>query len=460
MKEKRFGRDLTKGSIPRHLAAIAAPMLLGNLLNVGNSLIDTLWLGRIVGDAAVGATAVSWPVVFIFVAVAAGATMATSVLVAQYFGGGDTGAVERTVATSFTIAIAVGFICSVVGYAFSDTVLRMLKTPPAVMVLASQYLRIMFIGFGFMYLMFLVTAILRGLGDTRTPLYFMAIGVAVNALLDPLLIAGPGPFPRWGVGGAAVASVISTVVSLVLGVSYLNLRGSIVAFKPHRLRFFRSEAVQIFKIGIPSMIQHSLISLGMAAMTFIVNLFGAQAISAFGAAGRIDSIAFMPAMSLGMAISTLVGQNLGAGRFDRARESFRWGVAFTIAITGGCAIVFFLVPSALVSIFVSDPGVIRIGTGYLRIVGPSLVCFAVMFAVNGVINGAGQTMVTMIFSLVSLWGIRVPVAWFLSRTSLGVTGIWIGFAASSTIMMAVSYGYYRSGKWQRSLTGKAGAARA
>jgi putative MATE family efflux protein len=279
----------------------------------------------------------------------------------------------------------------------------------------------------------------------------MAIGVGVNAILDPLLIAGPGPFPRWGLAGAAIASIISAAVAFVTGAFYLNSRNSMVAFTPRRLAFHGATAKLIFKIGLPSMVQQSLISLGMAAVTFLVTRFGEPALAAFGAAGRCDSIAFMPAMSMGMAVSTIAGQNLGAGRLDRVHESFKWGIYMTTAMSGFMAIVFLSVPSQLMSMFVNDPAVIRIGSMYLRIIGPSLMAFAVLFVSNGVINGAGRTMITMIFSLVSLWGFRVPLAWFLSRTSLGTTGIWIGMASSFVLMMFVSLAYYRSGKWQKNI---------
>jgi len=458
MTPRNFGRDLTTGSIPRHLLAVAVPMLIGNALNTGYSIIDTIWLGKIAGDYAVAATAVSFPVVMLFVALTAGATMAASILVSQYYGCRDYASVERTVGTSFTIAIILGAIIGVCGFLLGDVLLCALQTPAAVFPLASSYLKISFIGFMFQMLLFLVSAILRGIGDTRTPLYFMAAGVGMNALLDPLLIAGPGPFPRLGVSGAAIASVMSAFFAFICGMIYLNHHNSIVAFKPRRRAFDSATALLIGRIGLPSSIQHSFISIGMAAMTFLVNRFGPQAIAAYGAAGRVDAAAFMPAMTIGMAVSTLAGQNLGAGRIERVRESFRWGLLFTCMITGSFAIVFMSIPSVLMSAFVGDPEVIHTGTVYLRIIGPSLVFFAIFFVSNGVINGAGRTMVTMVFSLISLWGIRVPAAWLLSRTSLGVTGVWCGFAASFFVSMIISLAYYRTGKWRRPLVKKTAAA--
>jgi putative MATE family efflux protein len=445
----RNGRDLTKGSIPRHLFAIAMPMLAGNALNAGYSIVDTIWLGKIAGDNAVAATAVSFPVVFIFIAVAAGATMATSILIAQYYGAKDDASVERVVGTSFSMALILGVLLGGSGVVFGDAILRLLNTPQIVFDSASLYLKISFAGFTFQYMGFLIASILRGTGDTKTPLIFMTAGVIINALLDPLLIAGPWIFPRWGVAGAAVASVISSAAAFLFAIRYLNRKNSIVAFRLSRLVLERECVIQIFKIGFPSMVQHSFISIGMAAMAFLVNRFGAGAMAAYGAAGRIDSVAFMPAMSIGMAVSTLAGQNLGAKDIFRVRLSFRWGIVFTTVITGVLALIFVIFPSQLMSIFVNEQSVIDAGTSYLRIIGPSLLFFSVYFVTAGIINGAGHTMITMVFSIVILWGVRVPCGWFLSQTALGLTGVWIAFAISFAAAMIMSSLYYRSGLWQK-----------
>jgi putative MATE family efflux protein len=446
----RFGRDMTVGSIPRHLLSIAMPMLIGNLMNTGYQIVNTLWLGRIIGDKAIAATAVSFPVIFVFVALAAGATMVTTIMVSQYYGAKNNAMVEKTVGTSFFIAIVLSILLSTGGILSSEFILRLLNTPDNIMDMASGYLKIVFIGFGFQYFSFLITSILRGLGDTKTPLLFMAAGVAVNAILDPLLIIGIGPFPKMGLNGAAWASVISVCIAVFMGFIYLRTKGSIVA---PRMSLFRPDAAvarQIFKIGLPSSAQQGLVSIGMAAITSFVNGFGSLATAAFGVCGRIDSVAFMPAMSIGMAVSALAGQNLGAQKPERVRQVFSWGLLMTITITGTCALCYVLFPRFLMSIFVTDEQVIKLGISYLTIVGPSCVFFAIMFVSNGVINGSGKTMITLVFTLLSMWGLRVPLAALLSRTSLGITGVWIAMSGSFLITMSISLLYYRSGRWAKS----------
>lgn len=431
---------------------MALPMLAGNVLNTGYGIVNTLWIGHFAGELAVGASAISFPVVFVFVALAAGATMATTILVSQYYGARQFDKVEETVGCSFALALVMGAVLATAGFVFSRPILVLMRTPPEILEMAVSYLQISFLAFVPMYFSFLVASILRGIGDTKTPLAFMAAGVALNAVLDPLLIVGPGPFPAWGLNGAAIASVISSTFAVLLGFFYLNRGTSVVAFRPAKLNLHGPILRLMMKVGLPSAAQQSFVSLGMATLTGIVNTFGAAASSAFGVTGRIDSVAFMPAMSIGMAVSALAGQNLGAGQPERVREVFAAGLKMTLAITGSFAVVFVAIPHLLMHAFVQDPAVVEIGVSYLRIVAPASVLFAVMFVSNGVINGAGHTTATMVFTVIALWGVRVPLALILARTSLGITGVWISFAVGFGVAMTMSLLYYRSGKWRTVVT--------
>ncbi|MDG5815698.1 MATE family efflux transporter [Chitinispirillales bacterium ANBcel5] len=449
MTVTKFGNDLTQGSIPRHLLTLALPMLIANLLNTGYQIVDAIWIGRIVGKEAIGAVAVSFPVVFIFIGVAVGATVATTILVSQYYGARNYKKVEEIISTSFILSVVFGVIISISGIMFNEHILKLMGTPEALHQLASSYLRLTFAGLTVLYLSYLVTSILRGLGDTKTPLLFTAIGVTVNAILDPLFIIGIGPFPKMGLDGAALASILSSFVALLLAFGYLKKKGLGKSFKVANLKFSRKLAAAICKIGFPSMIQQSAISIGMFAVISYVNRFGEIATAAFGAGHRIEAVAFLPAMSIGLAVSSISGQNLGAGNFDRVHKTFRWGLLFTVSVSAFLSINFLIFANQLLSMFTTDQSVIDIGSGYLRIVGPSTIMFAVMYVSNGVINGAGHTITTLVFTVISIWGIRVPLSATLSRTSLGITGIWIAFAASFFVTMCISLWWYYSGKWKK-----------
>jgi putative MATE family efflux protein len=249
--------------------------------------------------------------------------------------------------------------------------------------------------------------------------------------------------------GAAYASVISQGIALAMALIYLNRKNHLIAIKFRTFGLDKHLTALIFKIGFPSMIQQSLISIGSAFVTTYVNYFGAPAIAAFGAANRIDMVATMPAIAIGMAATALTGQNLGAGKPERVKEIFKWGVIIGTSISGIIAILSVSIPRLILSMFIHHQAVLDIGILYLRIVGPSYLFFSLMFVAQGVINGAGQTIITMIFSLLTLWVIRVPMAAYLSGTSLGPTGIWIAIALSFVIGSTISWLYYCTGRWKK-----------
>jgi len=279
---------------------------------------------------------------------------------------------------------------------------------------------------------------------------FMGGGVVLNAVLDPLLIVGIGPFPRMGLNGAAWASVISQAISLAFALIYLNYKKHVVAIKIQKPTFDRHITWLLCKIGFPATVQQSLISIGQAFVTTYVNFFGASAIAAFGAAGRIDMVATMPAIAIGMATTALTGQNLGARKPERVKEIFKWAMILGTTISGVVAVFAFAFPRLILSVFIHHEPVLAIGVEYLHIVAPCYLLFALMFVSAGVVNGAGQTVVPMMLTLISLWLVRVPLAWFLSqRTPLGTKGIWIAMAAGFAVTGTVGYLYYLSGRWKK-----------
>jgi putative MATE family efflux protein len=445
----RIGKDLTSGSIPKNLLYFSIPMLIGNVLNIGYSVINTIWVGKIVGDNAVGATAVSFPIIFLLIAVSSGATIATSILVAQYYGAKKMDMVSTVINNSFFIAIIMGIVLTMIGILSSDFLLKAMNTPPDIFREASSYLKISLLNFIFMHLSFLIASILRGIGDTVTPLIFLGVSTLINAVLDPFLIIGIYPFPKFGLNGAAYASLISVIIAFIISFTYLYRKGHFVTpkfkgFSPDKKIIFL-----IFKIGFPSIIQQSLVSIGAAFITSFVNSFGASATSAFGAASRIDMVAMMPAQSVMMAVSTMTGQSLGAGKPELIKKIFKWGVILGFSITIIIALAAFIFPDIILRMFLNNQNVIDIGVGYLRVVSIGYVIFTVMFISNGVINGAGATIVTMVFSLISLWVVRVPLAAFLSKTQLGITGIWISITVSFIVTTTISLIYLKSGRWKK-----------
>ncbi len=444
----RFGRDLTTGSIPRHLIAFSLPMLAGSALQTAYSFVNAIWVGQYLGKNALAAVTVSFPVVFVLIALAAGMTLATTILVSQHYGARDMQALRRVVSSSTALIGALGLVMFIGGELLAGWILRAMDTPPEIWAIATSYLRIFLFSLPAVFGVFLVRGMLQGIGDSKTPLYFQSAGLLLSAALDPVLMFGWLGMPRLGLNGTAYATIIAQGLAVVSMVIWLRRSNSPVA--PRAMRQFDWATTWItLRIGAPSAVQQSLISVGMVFVTSIINGFGGDATAAFGAASRVDQLAFMPAMTLSMAVSSLAGQNIGAGRYDRIRQVLLWGCLFSFGMTAVASLLAVSVPTTLLHIFTRDPAVVDIGRSYLRTVGASYCFFAVMFITNGIINGSGHTLVPTLISLVSLWVVRVPLAYWLSRKMGSIQGVWYSMALSFFVSMVASAAYYYTGRWRR-----------
>jgi putative MATE family efflux protein len=450
----RLGTDLTVGSIPRHIVTFSLPMLIGSFLQTAYSFINAIWVGQFLGTGALATVTVSFPVIFTLFGIGMGMTLATNILVAQSYGAKRFDELRRVVDSSTVLIPGLGILLTVLGEVFTPHILRAMDTPADIFEASVGYLRIILLSLPFSFAMFAIRSMLQGMGDSKTPLYFQLVSVVLTTALDPLLIFGWLGLPKLGLNGTAWATLFSQALVLVALMVYLHRQKSPVAPGWPHVRHLGPETRQTFRIGIPASIQQSLVSLGMVMVTGIVNGFGETSTAAFGAASRIDQIAFMPAINFGMAISTLAGQNLGAGHHGRVREVFSWGCLFSGAITLVISAVAVLLPGPLLRVFTPDAAVIELGTSYLHIVGACYVLFGLMFVSNGIINGAGATMITTLISLLSLWVVRVPGAYWLSRHLHSVKGVWYAIAFSFFVSLACSMAYYFSGRWQRALLEK------
>jgi len=443
------GTDLTTGSVPRHLLAFSLPILMGSLLHTAYMVVNAVWIGRFLGTEAMSAITVTFPVFFVLMAVAGGLTQATSILVSQAYGARDHDGVARVIGNSTVLIGLVAALCLAAGMAGAGPVLRAMRTPPEVLPIAVSYFRVFLWTTPFMFGVFLLASALRGVGDSRTPLWFQGGSLLLTAALDPLLMFGGLGLPRLGLNGTAYATILSQALALGALVWHLRRRGHIAAPGGRRLRLDGPTTRVTLRIGVPAMLQQLLVSVGMMVIVGLVNPFGAHSSAAFGIAMRIDQIAFMPAMAVGMAVAALAGQNIGAGRHDRVREVFRSGVALSCGLTSLAAVLAFCLPAWLMGLFTTEADVIAVGATYLRVASLGYLLFAVMFAGNGVVNGAGHTGATTVFTFIAFWAVRIPVAAFLSQHWGRVEGVWYGNLGGLAVGMGVSLAYYFSGRWKR-----------
>ncbi|HHV79514.1 MAG TPA: MATE family efflux transporter [Firmicutes bacterium] len=441
--------DFTTGSIPLHLLRFSIPMLLGSLLQALYNTVDSIWVGKFVGTAGLGAVSVSFPIIFILIAMVTGVSIAATAIVSQYFGYGQPEMVRKAAVNTVTLLGIMGLVATLIGVGLHRWVLELMGTPKDVMVEASNYLRIFCAGLLFAFEYNGLSSIFRGVGDSRTPLAALAYATILNIVLDPLMIYGVRPFPRMGIAGAAWATVISQALSCFLLILWAGNVNPAFAGIFRELKTFPDLTRATLRIGLPSGIQQSIVSLSALVVTSTVTPFGSKLVAAFGAASRLDQFASLPSLSLGMAVSALVGQNLGANKDERVKEIVKWAIGLSVLITGVITLVAVFRPTSLLALFTDDQDVLRYGSEYLGIVALSYIPFGCMIVTNGVLRGAGDTLPTAIISTLTLWLIRVPLARLLStRYGMGPRGVWIAMALSPLVGVIASGAYYATGRWK------------
>jgi putative MATE family efflux protein len=475
---------ITEGGLARPLFGLAWPIVVTQLLQVAYNIADTLWLGRLSAEA-VGALSLAFPLVFLVLSVGGGFTVAGSTLVAQHTGaeagkaaeraaepGGadldpdsaadadaDTGTSAGEVAgqtLAFVTLLATGL--GILGYVGVAPLLGLLPADAAtasdVVPLAADYMRVFFMGTPFLFGFFLFSALMRGYGDTRTPMLVMALSVALNVALDPVLIFGWFGAPRLEVAGAAYATVISRGLATVVGLYILfrTTRGPDVALEHLRLQYERVR--EIVAIGTPAALEQSTSALAMVALTGMVAAFGPPVVAAYGLGNRLISLVFLPAMGLGRATNTMVGQNLGAGKPERAERAVGLAVGTAAAVMLGVGVLALFAARPVVGVFMTTgtetaAATIDLATDYLRIRAVEFAFIGVFQVLLGAYRGAGNTRTALGFSLVALWVGRVPMVYGLAfLASMGATGIWVGMTTGHILGALAAGLWFTRGTWK------------
>ena len=406
-------------------------------------IVDSAVVGRYLGKEALAAVGASTPVVFAVVAMVIGGGSGASVVISQYFGAKQYDKVRLTSDTLHIFLLGAGLIIALVGIFFSEAIFRLIALPEELIPLAASYLRIYLGGVFLLFGFNTVAAILRGVGDSKTPLYFLLISAVLNVGLDFLFILGFD----WGVAGAAWATVIAQGLAYFASIWYINSGKSIFHIDLFHLKFDRKIFRQCINYGLPTGVQQSFVAFGMVALMGIVNGWGTDVIAGYSAAIRVDNLAVIPSMNFAMALTSFTGQNVGAGRMDRVRRGLKMTLLYSSLTCLAITAVIVLFGPDILRIFTTDPAVVHVGTEYLVIVSSFYLVFSAMFVVNGMLRGAGAVILPMFSTLVSLWAVRIPAAMWLSHL-MGEQGIWWAVPFGWGVGLAIVYGYYRSGKWE------------
>ena len=442
-KVRVIKENLTQGKVSRVLLHFAIPLLLANVLQQFYQIIDSIIVGQYLGKEALAAVTASYPLFYFLISLVIGIGGGISVLVAHYYGGMQYKQVQRISSTYFIFLFAAGVIIAVLGILFSESIFRFIGTPEDVLPQAISYFRIYIAGTIFYITFNGFISILRGAGDSFTPLYLMLVSVLLNLVLDLVFVAYLG----YGVEGAAYSTLIAQATALLLSVIYLNRNHAILSFTRQTFCFDLSLFKQGIKLGIPSGIQQSSIALGLVALLSIVNSFGTDALTAYGAVGRIESIIAQPMLTLGSALATFAGQNFGAQNQQRALKGLYVSLLWCLCISVVVALLAFFFGKEAIMLFNNESSVVEIGYTYLLIVFSFYLFNSIISVLNGFLRGVGDTFFPMLVSIISLWLIRLPLAYYWSSLS-GEAGIWWSIVASWAIALLVTVLYYYSGKWR------------
>ncbi|MBI9034974.1 MAG: MATE family efflux transporter [Bacteroidales bacterium] len=436
-------KDLTKGNTTKLILQFAAPMLLGNVFQQLYNIIDSIIVGKFIGKEALAAVGASFPIIFTLISFVIGISMGFTIIISQYFGAKNLEKVRSTIETMYIFLFGAAIIISILGMLLSKQIFIWTGLPEDILPQATLYLNVYFGGIIFFFGFNGTSSILRGLGDSKTPLYFLIISTVMNIVLDLLFIVGFG----WGVEGAAIATILAQGGAFVTAIIYINRTNELTSLKTWRLKFDKLIFRKSLKIGLPSGLQQTFVSLGMIALFWIVNGFGTDTVAAYSVAMRIDSLASMPAMNFAAALTTFVGQNLGANRSDRIKLGLISTLKMSSLVCILLTIVIVIFKKPLMMLFTNDITVIEIGAEYLVIVSSFYLVFTSLFIFGAIMRGAGDTIVPMFITLFALWAIRIPVALFLSK-QIGVVGIWWAIPIGWAIGLLFSAIYYSTGRWK------------
>jgi putative MATE family efflux protein len=405
------------------------------------NLIDSIWVGRLIGPAALAAVSTSGFYVWVVLSLGEMVEIGLIAVAARRHGEGDPARAARAAAAAVVYALCAGLLVSVAGELIASTMFRVMSVPAEVAALGRAYLSTWLLGGPLVFGFFAIEATFRAAGDTRTPFLMLAGSVGVSILLDPLLIMGVGPFPRLGVEGAALASVMVRGGGFLVGLGIALRRGLIRASAPD----WRALPT-IVRIGAPLSLAGALLSVIYMWLTRFTSRFGTPALAALGVGHKMEGLGFIAISGFSLAASALVGQNLGARQEARAREAVRLTVGYCLVVTVTTAVAFLVMPGRLVALFTGDPAVIADGVLYLRVIAFAQIGQSFELILEGALAGAGYTFWPQIVST-SLTAMRIPLAAWWSR-AIGLLGIWLALSVTAILRGMAMIWFWKAGRWR------------
>lgn len=441
---------LTEGPVGRTLLLFSLPILAGNVLQSLNTSINAAWIGHLIGPLALAASANANALLFFLISLGFGIALAATILIGQSLGARDIAQVKRVMGTSYLFFGGLSVAIALIGLFLTPQLMRAMQTPPDAMALASAYLRIIFLAVPALFLSTFLTMALRGAGDSRTPFYFMLLSAVLDVGLNPLFIAGFGPFPRLGIAGSALATAIAQWSTLCLLLLWLRAKRHVLWIGFSERALFRADRMILRSLltkGVPMGLQVIVVSSSMIVMISLVDRFGSATVAAYGACFQLWSYIQMPGFAVGSAVSSMAAQNIGAGDWRRVGRVAMAGVVYNTLLTSALVVLVTLLDKSAFALFLGqDESAIAMARHMHLIASWSFILFGISFVLASVVRAAGAVLPPLLILAAAFWGVRLPFAIFLSGQ--GVDGVLWGFPAGSIAAVLMTALYYRHGNWR------------
>lgn len=440
LMKKEMNLDMTVGSPVRHLLVFSLPMLVGNLFQQVYNLVDSIIVGQFVGANALAAIGATSSICFFFFALCNGIGSGGGIITSQFFGAGDEARVKRSLSNVAYIMVVFPFIVGILAFFLAGPLLEVLKTPADIMADALAYVRIMCVGLLFVSVYNYISSMLRAMGDSKTPLYFLIFSCLLNVVLDLIFVCNL----KMGCVGAGIATLISQFISGMCCIVYAFKRNPMFKLKKEDLTPDKSVLWSAIRLGVPLSLQFSLIAISSMALQRVVNAFGASVVAAFTATGRIEQIIHQPYQTLSSSISTFCGQNYGARKKDRVLQGYRKGIIIMVIFTAIMVPLVQIFSRQITALFVPDEAVIDIGARALKITSIFYITLGLIYTVRGLLNGVGDAFFAMFNGVVEVIGrFTVPVIMTM-YTPAGMWGIWwsagiVWFISGGTAWLRYKY---------------------
>ena len=443
---RAFENDLTQGSVFKKLWSFTLPLIGANLLQILYGMVDLYIVGRFATTADVSAVSVSTTVLSAFMMFLIGLSVGGTVVVGQRYGAGEKAALSSVAATAFSLAWIVGVALMLIVGAMARPILGWISTPEQALRGATAYMLICALGYIFQSVYNMLAGILRGMGDSKSPLLYVAVATVVNIVSDTVLVAGFG----LGAAGTAIATVFAQFLCMLFAIFHVKKRGFPFDFRLKSYRIEKKDAGALFRTGLPIALQQALVLFSFVIVAGIINRHGLYASAAAGILDKVFLFATIPTNAFHSSISAMVAQNIGARAEKRAIQCLRYGTLFSFLF----ALAFFLTglffPEQTMRVFTSDPGVIAAGLEYYAGYKYDYLICSLAFCINGFINGTGHTRLTLIANIISTYLVRIPACILVGTVwNLGMRGIGFALPVATAVQVIIGFGFYISGRWRR-----------